>query len=213
MGGSVIEKPLAVYLRVSTEKQDLETQKLAIENWLRSRGLSWLDVDYYLEEVESGREDMRPNFRQLWDLVKEGKVRSIVVYELSRLSRRMRTLVDFLYDCSERGIAVYSVRESYFNEWMRDPRARAIIVGLLGILYELERQFISERTKAGLARARAQGKHIGKKPKLSERDILLMRRMLEEGVPIARIARRLGVARSTIYRYMARLGLRRTRHG
>jgi len=202
-----IERPLAVYVRISTQKQDLETQRLAIENWLKARGLSWLDVDHYFEEVESGREDLRPQFQELWRLVREGKVRSVVIYELSRLSRRMRTLVNFLYDCAERGVAVYSVREAFLSEWMRDPRARTIIVGLLGILYELERQFISERTRAGLAKARAQGKHIGRRPKLSERDILLLKRMVEEGVPVARMARRLGVSRQTVYRYLHKLNL------
>ncbi|MGC8970032.1 MAG: recombinase family protein, partial [Conexivisphaera sp.] len=134
-----LERPLAVYLRVSTRKQETENQSIAIEGWLSSRGLSWGDVDYRLEDVESGTEDQRSGFQELWRLVKEGRVHGVLVFEISRLSRRQRTLIDFLYDCVERGITVYSVKESYLAEWLREPRARAIVVGLLSILYDLER--------------------------------------------------------------------------
>jgi len=202
-----IERPLAVYLRVSTEKQELETQRLAIEKWLKAKGLSWSDVDYLFEEIESGKEDQRPQFKKLHMMVKEGKIKAIIVFELSRLSRRMRTLVDFLYDCVDNNVSVYSIRESFFSEWMKDPKARAIIVGLLGILYELERQFISERTKAGLERAKRMGKKIGGQFKLSEKEQKELVRMYREGVPIARIARRFGVGRTTVYRYLRRAGV------
>ena len=90
------------------------------------------------------------------------------------------------------------------SDWLRDPKGRTIIVGLLSILYDLERQLISERTKAGLERARREGKKIGRKFKLSERDVRELVRMYREGVPIARIARRLGVSRQTVYNYLKR---------
>jgi len=203
-----IQGPVAVYLRVSTEKQDLETQKLAIEKWLKSRGLKWRDLDYVFEEIETGKEDARPQFRRLWSLVKEGKIGTVIVFELSRLSRRMRTLVDFLYDCAEGNVQVVSVRESFFNEWMRDPKARTIIVGLLGILYELEQQFISERIKVGLERARREGKKIGGQFKLSKKEQQELVKMYKEGMPIARIARRFGVSRMMVYRYLQRAGIK-----
>jgi DNA invertase Pin-like site-specific DNA recombinase len=193
-----LERPLAVYLRVSTRKQETENQSIAIEGWLSSRGLSWGDVDYRLEDVESGTEDQRSGFQELWRLVKEGRVHGVLVFEISRLSRRQRTLIDFLYDCVERGITVYSVKESYLAEWLREPRARAIVVGLLSILYDLERQMISDRTKAGLERARMQGKVVGRPRKQVDRREV--DKLLKLGVPRTKIARMLGVSPRTLKR-------------
>ena len=201
-----VERPIAVYVRVSTRKQEAENQLIAIGEWLKARGLSWGDVDYRFEDVETGKEDRRPGFQELWRLVRGDRIKSIVVFEVSRLSRRQRTLIDFLYDCVEKGVMIYSVKESYLTDWLRDPKGRTIIVGLLSILYDLERQLISERTKAGLERARREGKKIGGQYKLSGREQKELLRLRREGVPVARIARRLGVSRATVYRYLKRLG-------
>jgi len=202
-----IKRPIAVYVRVSTKKQETENQVLAIKEWLKSRGLSWDSVEYKFEDIETGAEDKRPAFQELWKLVKEGKIGSIVVFELSRLSRKQRTLINFLYDSIEKGVDIYSIKESYLNEWIKDPKGRTIIVGLLSILYDLERQLISERTKAGLQRAKAQGKHIGRKFKLSRKDIHELIRLYREGVPIKRIAEKFGISRQTVYNYLRREGL------
>lgn len=199
----MVERPIAVYIRVSTRKQDLETQKIAIENWLSVHGLTWQDVEYKFEDVESGAEDERPGFQELWRLVKSRQVRSIVVYEVSRLSRRQKTLIDFLYDCVESGVTIYSIRESYLSDWLREPKSRTIIVGLLSILYDLERQMISERTRAGLERAKAEGKHVGRPRK--EIDLKRLKELYERGYPIAWIARELGVSTSTIKRRLKEL--------
>ena len=201
----MLDRPIAVYMRVSTEKQDLENQKLAIENWLKAHGMSWDDVDYKLEDVESGAEDARPGFQELWRLVRNKQVKSIIVFEVSRLSRRQRTLIDFLYDAIDAGISIYSVKESYLADWLSDPRGRAIIVGLLSILYDLERQLISERTKAGIARLKAEGKQVGRRRKeVPRREV---EKMLSEGLPLAFIARKFGVSVTTLKRRLREWGL------
>ena len=161
-------RPVVAYLRVSTEKQDLESQWITIEAWAASRGVT---IDERILEIESGAEDQRPRFRELWDRVKQGKVGTVVVAELSRLSRRMRTLVNFLYDCFDNNVMVVSVREGWLEEALRNDIVRPIIIAVFSSLYELERKMISERTKAGLERARKEGKQIGRRPKLSEREV------------------------------------------
>ena len=198
-------RPVVAYLRVSTERQDLESQWVTIEAWARSRGVT-IDERVVEEEPISGREDQRPRFQELWERVREGKVGTIVVAELSRLSRSMRTLVNFLYDCIEKDVHVVSIREGWLEEAMKNEVVRPIVVAVFATLYELERKMISERTKAGLARARAQGKHVGRPHKLSRREVRELLRLHEEGVPVRRIAERLGVSRSTVYRYLRSLG-------
>jgi len=164
----MLPRPVVAYLRVSTEKQDLESQWAVIEAWART---SRATIDERLLEEESGAEDKRPVFQELWQRVKERKVGTIVVAELSRLSRRMRTLVNFLYDCVESGVYIVSIREGWLEEALRNDITRPLVIAMLSTLYELERKMISERTKAGLERARRQGKRIGGRPKLSEKQV------------------------------------------
>mgnify|MGYP000129568088 CR=1 FL=1 len=119
----------------------------------------------------------------------------------------MRTLVNFLYDCFENNVMVVSIREGWLEEALRNEVVRPIIIAMFSTLYELERKLISERTKAGLARARAEGKRVGGKPKLSERQVRELVKLYQEGVPVAELARRFGVSRVTIYRYLERVGI------
>ncbi|MGC8556194.1 MAG: recombinase family protein, partial [Conexivisphaera sp.] len=128
----------------------------------------------------------------------------VLVFEISRLSRRQRTLIDFLYDCVVSGVTVYSVKESYLADWLREPRARAIVVGLLSILYDLERQMISERTKAGIERARLQGKVVGRPRKPVDRREA--EKLLRLGVPRSKVARMLGVSPRTLRRRILEWG-------
>jgi len=195
-------RPVIAYLRVSTEKQDLESQWTTIETWARSRGVS---IDERLLEVESGSEDERPVFLDLWRRVKEHRVGTVVVAELSRLSRRMRTLANFLYDYFANNV-VASIREGWLEEALRNEFVRPVLIAMFGTLYELERKMISERTRAGMARAKAIGKHVGRRPKLSEQDLKRIKELVSLGVPKKRIAQLLGISRTILYRYLRKVG-------
>jgi len=143
----------------------------------------------------------------LAERVREKKVGTIVVAELSRLSRRMRTLVNFLYDCFDNNVMIISIREGWLEEALRNEVVRPIIIAMFSTLYELERKLISERTKAGLARAKSQGKKIGGQFKLSDKEVKELIRLYKEGVPVKRLAERFGVSRATVYRYLIRGGV------
>jgi len=200
-------KPIVAYLRVSTGKQDLESQWMTIEAWARSRGIV-IDERIVEEEPVSGAEDRRPKFQELWQRVRDRKVGTIVVAELSRLSRRMRTLVNFLYDCFDNNVMVVSIREGWLEEALRNEITRPIIIAMFSTLYELERKLISERTKAGLAKARAKGKKVGGQFKLNESQVKELIELYKMGVPITQLSKRFGVSRITIYRYLERAGIK-----
>jgi len=193
-------RPVVAYIRVSTEKQDLESQWMTLEAWSKSRGV--VIDERLIEEPASGAEDDRPKFQELWQRVRERKVGTVVVAELSRLSRRMRTLVNFLYDCFENNIVVVSVREGWLEEALQNEIVRPVFIAMFATLYELERKMISERTRAGIARAKAMGKRVGRKPKLTDEELRRVEEMIKLGVPKKRIAERLGISRATLYRHL-----------
>jgi len=83
--------------------------------------------------------------------------------------------VNFLYDCFENDVVVVSIRESWLEEALRNEVVRPVLIAMFATLYELERKMISERTKAGMARAKAAGKHVGRRPKLTEEDLRRVR--------------------------------------
>jgi len=204
MGQTLYPRPIVAYLRVSTEKQELESQWMTIEAWAKTRGVQ-ID-ERIIEEPVSGAEDERPRFQELWRRVREHRVGTIVVAELSRLSRRMRTLVNFLYDCFEGNVVVVSIREGWLEEALRNEIVRPILVAMFTTLYELERRMISERTRAGMAKAKAMGRHVGRKPKLTEEELRLVEELMKLGVPKKKIAERIGISRSTLYRYLKKTG-------
>ena len=194
------ERPIAVYVRVSTEKQELDNQLVLIESWLKARGLQ---ADYrFIEQPMSGSEDERPQFLALWEKIDKGEIKTLVVAELSRLSRRMPSLVNFLYKCVEKDVTVVSLREEWLANALKNKMFRPIVIAMLSTLYELERQMISERTKAGLERAKREGKHVGRPQKLSAKEQKKIMELYSMGVPISRIASQLGVSRSTVKRYI-----------
>jgi len=80
-------------------------------------------------------------------------------------------------------------------------------IAMFGTLYELERKVIYERTKVGMQRAKLQGKHVGRRPKLTEEDLKQVRELLSLGVPKKMIAELLGISRTTLYRYLRKMGV------
>jgi len=199
-----MKHPIVAYIRISTKHQDLDAQKLMIENFAKTHGVI---IDEYIIEPEpiSGSEDDRPRFQELWRKVKEGNIGTIIVAEISRLSRRMRTLVNFLYDCLDKGVDIVSIRENWLTEGLQNDLIRPILIAMLSTLYELERKLISERTKAGIEKAKMQGKHVGRRFKKLPKEKILQ--LLEEGVPKKKIAEKLGISRATLYRALKRWGI------
>lgn len=200
------EHPVVAYLRVSTSHQELETQRKAVEEWAQFERVI---IDEVLEEVASGKEDERHNFNVLWDWVRKKKVKTIVVVELSRLARNMRTLVNFLYDCVENDVMVVSLNEGWLVQGLTNPIVRPVLVGMLGALYELERKMIGERTRAGLARAKAQGKHVGRKPMELDKDVVIA--LLNDGKTKTEIAKKFGISRQTLYEKLREWGLAKSK--
>lgn len=149
---------LAVYIRVSTSKQETAAQRKAIADYCRSKGYVGADVREYVDDGVSGKTLERPEFRRLMQDVKAGKVRRIVTFELSRLSRDFLDLLEVMRTLTKFGVVVEVPGEGAVAF---DSTMERFIVAARSLVADQERERISERTKAGLAAARARGERLG----------------------------------------------------
>ena len=125
----------------------------------------------------------------------------LTVWKLDRLGRSLRDLIALLDDLKARGVAFQSLTEAIDAE---TPTGRAMWQ-MVGILAELERSLIQERTKAGRAAAMARGVRMGRKPLLSEQQATHARKLIEQGESPGYVAKSLKVSRRTLYRALSLL--------
>lgn len=179
---------LVGYARVSTQDQKPELQLDALRR---------ADCERIFEEKASGAQRDRPELKAALDYLREGD--TLVVWKLDRLARSLKQLIETVEALEERHIGFRSLTE---NIDTTTPGGR-LVFHIFGALAEFERSIIRERTSAGLAAARIQGKVGGRPPALCERDISAARAMLADAnIPTKEVAKRLGVAVSTLYRYL-----------
>lgn len=193
-------KRIAVYYRVSTDDQDFESQKYAVERWLEQQGLAGSDVRVFQDECSGRREkeSKRLGYQRLKAAVDAGEVDEVVVYKLDRLSRDAMSMVRLLMSWIERGIGFYSVTQPIFQLGPSQP-FRLTMLTIFAEIAQIERETIVHRVNAGLAAAKARGVKLGRRPNkpYNPEDILIMRR---EGVSINTIAHYLRIDRSTVCR-------------
>ena len=180
----------AIYARVSTLDQTAENQLLELRCYIEARG--WTGTEF-VDRGVSGAKDKRP---ALDALLKDGKRRRfdvLVCWRLDRLGRNLRHLVTMLEDLQHVGVTFVSMGEGIDCT----TPAGKLQLDILAALAEFERERIRERVLAGLQRARAQGRRLGRPivPPPFER----LRQVAGLSVPVA--AERLGVSRSTLKRW------------
>lgn len=176
------------YCRVSTDDQNPDLQLAA----LRRAGCRKLFTD-----KATGTHVKRPELATCLKTLKAGDV--LIVWKLDRLGRSLHDLIGLLEDLKARKVAFKSLTEAIDTA---TPTGRAMWQ-MVGILAELERSLIQERTKAGRAVAQARGVKMGRKPLLSAQQVAHARRLREEGESPAHVAQLLNVSRRTLYRALA----------
>jgi putative DNA-invertase from lambdoid prophage Rac len=189
---------IGIYLRVSTNKQEVASQKHAIERWIMSMNYPQAEIVWYQDSGISGKTLSRPAFQRMLADVEMGKIHKIITFEISRLSRNFLDLLKVMETLTLRGcvVEVPGEGEVAFQDTMSQ-----FITAAKALTAATERERISARTKEGLAKAKAAGKQLGaregeqralgyrkdyaaKEPKLLERVLLLHRK----GLSIANIA-------------------------
>jgi len=148
---------VAIYLRVSTTEQNLENQKLPLINYCERMG--W---EYEIFQEKESTRKTRPIQWDLYNRLLRREFDGLVIYSFSRWARSTMELVDHMERLIEKGIQIYSYTE---NVDISTSMGRAMLT-IISAFAQLERDLIRERTIAGLNRARAQGKKLGRPRKI-----------------------------------------------
>ena len=144
--------------------------------------------------------NQRPEFARLLDRLEEGDV--LVVTKLDRLGRNAMDVAAIVRQLDALGVRVHCLQLGGVDLTSSTGK---LTMGVINTVAEFERDLLIERTNAGLARARAKGVRVGRPPKLNEARRAEIDQALLAKEPIAAIARRFGVPRSTVYRQRARI--------
>jgi DNA invertase Pin-like site-specific DNA recombinase len=183
----------AIYARVSTFDQAPENQLHELRRYAEVRG--WTGKEY-VDRGVSGSRESRPALDALVKDAKRRRFDLVVVWRLDRLGRSLRHLILLLDELTALGVGFVSLAEAIDTS---TPAGR-LQLHILGAIAEFERARIQERVVAGLARAKAQGKKLGR-PKL--RELSVEERASVRGLSARVAAKQLGIPRSTFQRWVA----------
>ena len=188
-------KKAAIYLRVSTNEQTTENQHLELLAVAKRSG--WQIVEVYEDAGVSGAKgrDRRPAFDLLLKDTTRRQFDVVMAWSVDRLGRSLQDLVGLMDDLHSLGVDLYLHQQGIDTT---TPSGRAMFQ-MCGVFAEFERAMIRERVLAGLARAKAQGKRLGR-PRVSSKVVAEVLRLRSQGTGKRKIAKQLGIGVSTVMR-------------
>ena len=190
------------YLRVSTEKQNPENQRDEIRRFAEEKVFQ---IDSWVVETVSGKTARKK--RKLGRLLRKmDKGDTLIVTEISRLSRSLTEIMSIMGECLDRQINIYTTKERYTFDNSINSKVLCFAFGLVA---EIERNLISMRTKEALALKKAEGVRLGRRPGSKVKMQLIseneerINKMIAAGLPVTKICRKIGVSRNTYYKFIA----------
>ena len=173
------------YARVSTTDQDLSIQQAALE----AAGC----LKIFAEKESGTRRDGRTELQVLLECVREGD--TVIVTRIDRLARSMKDLQDIVFELKGKGVALKATEQPIDT----GNAAGKAFLDMLGVFAEFETNLRRERQLEGIAKAKAEGVYKGRKPSIDAEQVKALR---DEGFGPAAIAKRLKMARSSVYRVL-----------
>jgi DNA invertase Pin-like site-specific DNA recombinase len=188
-------KRVGIYLRVSTKDQTTDNQLRELRQVADRAG--WEVVKFFEDAGISGAKgrDKRPAYDALLKAVARREVDLVAAWSVDRLGRSMQDLVGFLEDLRAHGADLYLHQQALDTT---TPSGRALF-GMMAVFAEFERGMIQERVNAGLARAKAQGKRLGR-PTVGNETETKVRELRANGMGIVKVAKTLGIGVSAVQR-------------
>lgn len=198
--------PVAILVRVSTHKQETDRQTAELAAVASSRG--WEVVEVVQEQSVSGSSHRRPDLDRILSLAATGKIRKVLVHEVSRVARRNGIAHAFLDQLDDLGVSLYwhaQGIETRLDNGKRNPAA-GIMFALLSEMARAEKETLVDRINSGLAEARRKGKTLGRPVGTTMGDAELLAkhddivRSIRAGKSLRDIAARTGKGLSTVKR-------------
>ena len=183
-------KRAAVYARVSTLDQTTANQLLDLRQMAAQRGFEI--VEEYIDHGISGARARRPALDKMMTDARHGRFDIVLVWAADRLARSVKHFVEVLYELDHLGIGFVSFREQIDTA---GPLGRAVMI-IVSAIAELERSLIVERVRAGIRRARLEGRHIGRRPLDIDRAAVLRDR--DRGLSLTDVAKAHGISRAMV---------------
>jgi DNA invertase Pin-like site-specific DNA recombinase len=197
-------KRVALYLRVSTSEQTTKNQRRELVAVAKRHG--WQVVAVFEDAGVSGAKGRngRPGLDALMKAVTRREIDMVAAWSVDRLGRSLMDLLEFLKELHAKGVDLYLHQQGVDTS---TPSGRAMFQ-MMGVFAEFERAMIRERVLAGLARARSEGRALGRK-RLEETDagkVAAIRSLRAGGTGLRRISRKLGVGVGTVIRVLGDVG-------
>lgn len=187
---------VACYARVSTTEQTVENQPQDLRRYAVQRG--WTIVEEFVDHGVSGAKDSRPSLNRLMLAARQRRFDIVLVWRFDRFARSTSHLIRALEEFHALGVAFCSFCEALDTG---TPTGKVMFT-VIAAMAEFERALIQERVRAGLRRARASGKRLGRPPLGA--DTCKARRLVRDGLSLRQAAKRLGVSDRTLRRRLAR---------
>ncbi len=193
-----MEETIAIYIRVSSNQQDTRSQEPDLQCWARAFGND-MPVRWYLDKI-TGKTMVRPGWQQLEADMNAGKITKIVVWRLDRLGRTASGLTTLFDELRDRKVNLVSLKDGLD---LSTPAGR-LMAGVLASVAQYETEVRGERVLAGQAAAKAEGKtwggsQKGRRIKVGPEKEATITQLREQGMPVAQIARAVGLSRPTVY--------------
>lgn len=181
------------YIRVSTLDQNADRQHIA---------LNAAHVEKIYEDHISGANTDRAQFQAMMQFLREGD--ELVVLSLDRLARNLRDLLDTVETLGKRGVSVLFLKENLLFDARSnaDPTSK-LMLSMVGAFAEFERSMIRSRQAEGIALAKARGAYKGRPRSVTDEQISKLKAALAQEVPLTKATRKVGISRTTAYRYLA----------
>lgn len=186
---------VAVYIRVSSAGQNLESQKREIRDWLNRNQIS--DVTWYSDKSKGTNLD-RPGFERLQKDIFAGKVKVVIVWKLDRLFRSLVQGLQILSDWGNKDIRVISLTQQIDFSGVVGKMVSSILLGIA----EMENENRKERQAIGIANAKAQGIYLGRKRGTTKGKPDRAKELFNKGLKMEEIAKSMGVSSRTVLRYI-----------
>lgn len=187
-------KRAALYLRVSTFEQFPQNQSTDLKQFASQRGFQI--VEEYTDHGVSGTKARRPGLDRLLADANRRRFDAVLVWSCDRLARNTKHFLQVLDELNELGIQFLSQREAIDTD---GPLGRAIVV-IISAVAELERSLIVERVRAGMRRAKLDGRRIGRTPLDVNHAALVKDRL--SGMSLTHVAKKYGLSRASVVRFV-----------